>query len=1705
MISGASTSQQPMPHAASSAQGSGAGGSTGLAVMIAGAAAGIPGSAPGTISIAHVAHHGDRDRDRAERDRPVIIPPGSVVVSAEEHAEATRKHIELCRAVLGVWSVCGKQLAGEMGQETWLVLLKVMLGVADSLLAAPRARDSGNIAGIMADELGSTVLAVLFDLMLRSRLRHPPIWDTLRAYFRRWTHRVEAVVQWAETAAVVTEKVVGGLYGGVSPHDDAEEFGYYAWHRMTYVISDPNLQTPENFEVAIRGLSRLVDIYHSVSNPDDAPLDRATSKIPTCPDGNTLLGMFGAWLFKAARREEPEYEAGRADALAILCRIFCRPQRRAPFLRVHLELFYSAISAGLRGGPLVLTAVLVNAKDFFARDLEGGRLLVPDFVLAVRRVVPRTPPDFHSNVSNSELRRSCYQILGSLIAIPNHFDTLPVRDTVRRSSVAPHEENHITNPLAAFARAPSPIDLKSVLDWVTGEEVSPGDGISAQESDVGIGAQLPQLVSGARDLIVDKRDTELPVIKESNASSTVTKIIPQEVPAPSLGVGQKASSHASTQALGDSPTSKRAEKMVLPKLVTIGGETPPMLTIPAWNLRGEIRGILQGWDLADSPDSDTKRPLSQGDLTLLFLGLYKTREGANNIYGTELTLGMLKPIIIGILVTSLIIDSDSQNARILLHLLTCFVIEDVGFCPGLPGRVIQSIQEKILQGSWPPEVTLSAFETLNHYLSLWEYIKRDTKPVPRELVIDLCRYIEDLINEDSVPYQNLQTLIMHAYDCMIRWALTGQWIAKDRDCLQTVISTLSRGIALMDDMDFGAVNTQHPASGRPVGSLGPMLTQAGLSLSNSAGGAVGSREPNVGFVDRFSGVMQSITDTSGTRKKGRKAPKAAVSPAGTLGEKDKPHSRGGTQSLGPASGTLGVSSSTHDGGVGFPSFAAQSFALWVKLTAEVALTQLFNYLGSFPPFGEVTGVSRLGSTWNEVLEARRQMEFENGRLDARLAQNSVLASAPSALSTGRGDESKGRLRMRQQTPTAHGVSSATFPLDEMRKYLRYYAIENRIIVGVLERPWELHDNRETTNDMHSSLNDFSSSNGFTRGSSRDVLLGHSASQISTNEADKLDNSPMRAPSVAIVLRDAAGKHSWVSFLKYVPDRPDQLVSRNTLPRAPVPVQVTSPGARHEATSSLPTHLVPSAPLIQTRYPSTVLGSDTGIEGSLQIRQASRLGDPTPADLSGVHRLLSIPSGDVTPEIAPISPALKQFTPPNAPPNAPYLPGAQVMSIESFNESAIPPIADLFPPESESKMAYEAVSMLTNRQTRKEDEALATIRGDPVSLGNHHIVSIPPERKVRREGDEIPQAARLLLTHLGFLTLQNRHRVAPLALTDGLLRDLEKLDKLPDRDCFGVTILFARSGVDSVDSIIHSPSISYDFEQFLHSVAWPVDVKVHRGYRGNLDPTICDTAPYYANRNVEVVFHVPYYIRAPPSGGLKDTHKAPTTPSQPLGNIRPKRATGDQSPHIPPTQPGSLMAASTVVEMPTDLLTGDSTGDVNESTPDMIPNTSSHPPDSTTPASKSQIPSQSSTAKRIALRSTFLQVSQDDLVYIVWVEDMKHFLTIPKKVGRGQVYIFIHPLPKSPGLYFVRLHTVGGAISADDILVFGPLLDGMVVSRHAIGHLVRITAISAHMHCSSSAGRNYTRPFMQRRHEVEELCKRHRKSLGLSAFYCDVFG
>ncbi|KAI7899745.1 uncharacterized protein BX663DRAFT_532705 [Cokeromyces recurvatus] len=555
----------------------------------------------------------------------------------ETLSQLVQRHIELCKKTLKVIVMAGRTL--RFSEETWLVLLKVMLGITDYLLKEPVGETSSLGVMNMADELCDNLLQVLFELWLRSATMNVEMWDILKNCFARWTHRSKAIQQWSSTSLALTRRIQNLIYGEKEGTDGVyinglnikldlpNEFVYYAWHRVIYFIPHPLKLPSTNFTLSILGIGNLVDALNS-SNSSNADGKRDN---PNTPDGNTILHMFGTYLFDAASKAlnaNQEQQCGCAEAFATLCKIFCKPQRREPFLRTYIERFYAALIIGLKSDACLPT-ILLSCTDLFTTDLEGIRMLVPNFISAIRMVLPKLRFVCKTNVSIDNLRLAAIKVLSTIMCMPNHFDK---------------------------------VEFKS--GW----------------------------------------DCE---INNQNESSSLI------------------------------------------------GEQEQLIT--------ELIRVL--YDTSNPEDSKN-----------LFLSL--------------------KYYILEVLLMSLKTETSSYNMRYILHLINVYVIEDVPFCPGLVGTVVKLIQDKILTMQLPADVTLVAFDVLMDFVNLYDFVKRDSKNVARELVLALSRYVDKLITTGNLS--QTYPLIVQAYDCMIKWILVSQWIIDDYDCYKAVIDTLSKGITIFE-------------------------------------------------------------------------------------------------------------------------------------------------------------------------------------------------------------------------------------------------------------------------------------------------------------------------------------------------------------------------------------------------------------------------------------------------------------------------------------------------------------------------------------------------------------------------------------------------------------------------------------------------------------------------------------------------------------------------------------------------------------------------------------------------------------------------------------------------------------------------------------------------------------------------------------------
>lgn len=138
-----------------------------------------------------------------------------------------------------------------------------------------------------------------------------------------------------------------------------------------------------------------------------------------------------------------KYESGKAEAIGALCRIFCAKKSNEEILPVYLARFYMALQQGLKTSEKskeieeALASILFNSGDIFRLDLDGVMVLLPSFITALEMVLPEKDLKIKSHnliFNKTELRRASIHILLSILALPLHFQTLPIRDITGTSS-----------------------------------------------------------------------------------------------------------------------------------------------------------------------------------------------------------------------------------------------------------------------------------------------------------------------------------------------------------------------------------------------------------------------------------------------------------------------------------------------------------------------------------------------------------------------------------------------------------------------------------------------------------------------------------------------------------------------------------------------------------------------------------------------------------------------------------------------------------------------------------------------------------------------------------------------------------------------------------------------------------------------------------------------------------------------------------------------------------------------------------------------------------------------------------------------------------------------------------------------------------------------------------------------------------------------
>ncbi|KAK6303103.1 hypothetical protein J4Q44_G00255570 [Coregonus suidteri] len=209
-----------------------------------------------------------------------------------------------------------------------------------------------------------------------------------------------------------------------------------------------------------------------LASPNQSSWETRPLPAPARPKVNSILNLFGQWLFDSAlvhcklhsglsrdpsmtavgtqvglelrkgsqmsadsmvsnpmfvANEFPEsYKPGRAEACGTLCRIFCSKKTGEDILPVYLSRFYMVLLQGLQISDFicrpVLASIILNSSSLFCSDLKGVNVVVPYFISALETILPdRELSKFKLYVNPTDLRRASIHILLAMLPLPHHF------------------------------------------------------------------------------------------------------------------------------------------------------------------------------------------------------------------------------------------------------------------------------------------------------------------------------------------------------------------------------------------------------------------------------------------------------------------------------------------------------------------------------------------------------------------------------------------------------------------------------------------------------------------------------------------------------------------------------------------------------------------------------------------------------------------------------------------------------------------------------------------------------------------------------------------------------------------------------------------------------------------------------------------------------------------------------------------------------------------------------------------------------------------------------------------------------------------------------------------------------------------------------------------------------------------------------------
>ncbi|KAJ3433697.1 hypothetical protein M0812_22662 [Anaeramoeba flamelloides] len=358
--------------------------------------------------------------------------------------DLNKKHVELCKSVLRIYEKLGKRNKKFLNNRTRKHLLFVMMGITDSLL-----KGEGCVAQpILTSSLSVFLLKILYELWIRLGVNDLVSWELFHNLTTGWVHRKENIIQWSATIFGLTNRVIGILYGksegtdtltiNLPPLDitfqptvmnvNSKQI-IFLWDKFLHILGNPNrFNSPVLFCQTMVGIKDVLNLFLNVGNRRDYVQSTDEKVLPDRPDGNTIMKIFGKWLFEAVSKNRVDFEEGVAIAFSILCSVFSTHYKK-PFMDNYLSQFYSSIILAFENCENYansICTILLDTESIFLRNLNGLYILVPHYLKMINLILTKDKLPFQPTTTLVTLRKSAILILKTLICLPNYFSNLAI-------------------------------------------------------------------------------------------------------------------------------------------------------------------------------------------------------------------------------------------------------------------------------------------------------------------------------------------------------------------------------------------------------------------------------------------------------------------------------------------------------------------------------------------------------------------------------------------------------------------------------------------------------------------------------------------------------------------------------------------------------------------------------------------------------------------------------------------------------------------------------------------------------------------------------------------------------------------------------------------------------------------------------------------------------------------------------------------------------------------------------------------------------------------------------------------------------------------------------------------------------------------------------------------------------------------------------